>query len=65
MNYSNTNLIDDCIHKTVSCIDRQIEELQARKYAILHGYCYIGHLTTKTFLDPYNLVEEEKKNDRI
>ena len=49
---------------SVSCIDRQIEELKARRDAILQGYCYTGPLTTKTFMDPYNLldVEIEKEN---
>lgn len=27
----------------VSCIDRQIAELQARKAAIVNGYCFIGY----------------------
>lgn len=53
------------IDSQVSCIDRQIKELEARRDAILHGYCYIGYnISTKTYLDPYNLddkaTEEEK-----
>ena len=56
---------------SVSCIDRQIEELKARRDAILQGYCYTGlhdYYTdshrTETFTDPYNLldVEVEKEN---
>lgn len=41
----------------VSCIDRQIAELQARKDALLHGYCFTGYTNTKSYLDPYNLEE--------
>lgn len=28
----------------VSCIDRQIAELQARKYALQHSYCFTGYV---------------------
>ena len=41
----------------VSCIDRQIAELEARKDAILHGYCFTGYLSQKPYADPYNLDE--------
>ena len=41
----------------VTCIDRQIAELEARKDAILHGYCFIGYVPSKPYLDPYNLDE--------
>ena len=42
----------------VSCIDRQIAELEARRDAILHGYCFTGHLSNKPYLDPYGLDDE-------
>lgn len=41
----------------VTCIDRQIAELQARKDAILHGYCFTGYVNPKPYVDPYNLDE--------
>lgn len=45
----------------VTCIDRQIAELEARKYALQHGYCFTGYNDTfqrmKTYPDPYNLDE--------
>lgn len=44
----------------VSCIDRQIAELEARRKAILNGYCFTGYYgTTKPYLDPYGLDKEE------
>jgi len=43
----------------VSCIDRQIAELEARKYALQHGYCFTGYYDTKPYLDPYGLDKEE------
>jgi hypothetical protein len=48
----------------VSCIDRQIAELEARKDAILNGYCFTGYLSTKPYLDPYGLGEEEDNHER-
>lgn len=47
-------------HDQVSCIDRQIAELQARKYALLHGYCFAGDysMSKKPYLDPFNLCEQ-------
>jgi hypothetical protein len=46
----------------VSCIDRQIAELEARRYAMIHGYCFTGYYgTTKPYLDPYNLDKKEEK----
>ncbi len=50
----------------VSCIDRQIAELEARKYALQHGYCFTGYYgTTKPYLDPYGLDDEllDKKEE--
>ena len=44
----------------VTCIDRQIAELEARKYAMLHGYCFTGHLSNKPYLDPYGLLNEKE-----
>lgn len=41
----------------VACIDRQIAELEARKDALLHGYCFTGYLSLKPYADPYNLDE--------
>lgn len=43
----------------VTCIDRQIAELEARKDAILHGYCFTGYRPSivKAYQDPYNLDE--------
>ena len=41
----------------VTCIDQQIAYLQARKNAILHGYCFTGYVNPKTYVDPYNLDE--------
>jgi hypothetical protein len=41
----------------VSCIDRQIAELEARKDALLNGYCFTGYYDTKPYLDPYGLDE--------
>ena len=47
----------------VSCIDKQIAELTARKAGLLSGVCFTGHLNTKTYLDPYNLdIKGEKLN---
>lgn len=44
----------------VSCIDRQIAELEARRKAILNGYCFTGYYgTTKPYLDPYGLCKEK------
>lgn len=50
----------------VSCIDRQIEELQARRNellakrdAILRGHCYTGYHNVKSYIDPYNLADDE------
>lgn len=42
----------------VTCIDRQIAELEARRDALLHGYCFTGQLyrEAKPFMDPYNLA---------
>ena len=49
----------------VSCIDRQIAELQARRNALLSGTCYTGvYYDTRTYLDPYNLDEEEWEDER-
>lgn len=37
-------------------IDMQIAELEARKKALLNGYCFTGYYgTTKPYLDPYGL----------
>lgn len=33
----------------VTCIDRQIEELEARKAAILAGTCYIGPINSNPY----------------
>lgn len=46
----------------VSCIDRQIAELEARRDALIHGYCYTGYIEPEPFRDPYNLFEMEKTN---
>ncbi len=43
----------------VTCIDRQIAELEARKAAILAGTCFTGHLNRKPYLDSYGLGDEE------
>lgn len=41
----------------VSCIDKQIAELQARKDALQNHYCFIGYnINTKPYLDPYYLT---------
>ena len=34
------------------------EVLEARRDAILHGYCFTGHLSNKPYLDPYGLDDE-------
>lgn len=47
----------------VSCIDRQIAELEARRNALLHGYCFTGYIDTKTYLDPYSLDMEPSEVD--
>lgn len=49
----------------VSCIDRQIAELEARRDALMHGYCYTGYHEVEPFVDPYNLAVEvvEKKDE--
>ena len=47
-------------YNQVSCIDRQIEELEARKYALLHGYCYTGYHNMKSYIDPYNLSADDE-----
>ena len=40
----------------LSCIDRQIAELEARRDAILHGYCFTGvHIPNET------IIVEDKK----
>lgn len=44
----------------VTCIDRQIAELQARKDALLHGYCFTSYVHPKPYVDPYNLGETYK-----
>ena len=39
----NTNEQDQTYYDDrVTCIDRQIAELEARRDALLHGYCFIG-----------------------
>ena len=45
----------------VSCIDRQIAELEARKDALLNGYCFTGYygMVAKPYLDPYGIDVEE------
>lgn len=49
----------------VSCIDRQIAELQARRNALLSGTCYIGYygMPHSIYLDPYGLDEGEWKDE--
>lgn len=48
----------------VTCIDRQIAELEARRDALLHGYCFTGYYgTTKPYLDPYGLDDKELLNE--
>ena len=43
----------------VTCIDRQIAELEARKYAMLHGYCFTGvHIPNETIIEDYRSNEE-------
>jgi len=45
----------------VTCIDRQIAELEARRNALLNGYCFTGYYgTTKPYLDPYGLDDDEE-----
>lgn len=44
----------------VSCIDRQIAELEARRDALLHGYCFTDYMTSKTYLDQYGLGNEDE-----
>lgn len=40
----------------VTCIDQQIAELEARKHAMLHGYCFTGvHIPNET------IMKEDKK----
>lgn len=59
MDYINYNM------DRVSCIDRQIAELEARRDALIHGYCYTGYHEVKPFVDPYHLAVEvvEKKDE--
>lgn len=45
----------------VSCIDRQIADLEARRDAMLAGTCFIGYVPSKTYIDPYNLDDRPKK----
>lgn len=51
----------------VSCIDRQIAELEARKNALLNGYCFTGYygMNSKPYIDPYGLDDEllDKKEE--
>ena len=60
MDYINYNM------DQVSCIDRQIAELEARRDALIHGYCYTVYHETKPFVDPYHLYEDkhEEQNQR-
>ena len=46
----------------VSCIDKQIAELQARRDALLSGVCFTGYYDVRTYLDPYGLSDEEVEN---
>lgn len=56
---------ENVVSSTVSCIDRQIKELEARKYAIQQGYCYTGYYSMQSYIqDDEAIVEEENKNDR-
>jgi len=62
-NYDNTNeqyqtYYDD----RVTCIDRQIAELEARRDALIHGYCFTGYygMNPKPYIDPYGLDYEEE-----
>jgi len=44
----------------VTCIDRQIAELEARKDALLNGYCFTGvYIPNETII-----VEEGEENER-
>lgn len=52
--------MDEYYYNQVSCIDRQIEELEARKYALLHSYCYTGYHNMKSYIDPYNLSADDE-----
>lgn len=46
----------------VSCIERQISELQARRNALLSGTCFTGYYDVRPYLDPYGLSDEEEEN---
>lgn len=46
-------------YNQVTCIDRQIAELEARRDALIHGHCYTGYSSTKPYLDPYGLDDKE------
>ena len=57
MDYINYNM------DQVSCIDRQIAELEARRDALINGYCFTGYISTKTYVDPYGLDDKELLNE--
>lgn len=42
----------------VTCIDKQIAELEARRHAIISGTCFTGYLSSKPYMDPYRLDEK-------
>lgn len=52
------NVYGNLYYGQVTCIDRQIAELEARRDAMIHGYCFTGQLyrEAKPFMDPYNLA---------
>lgn len=49
-------------YRQIEDIDRQIEELEARKAAMLSYSCFIGYDPgKKTYIDPYRLDEKFSK----
>lgn len=47
------NIFSIYFYNQVTCIDKQIEELEARKAARLAGTCYIGPINSSLYMDPY------------
>lgn len=47
----------------VSCIDREIAELQARKDALMHGYCFTGYIPQPTVKYVEVLKDVKEKED--
>lgn len=47
----------------VSCIDSQIAELEARREAVINGYCFIGYAPQPRVVYVEELKDAKEKDD--